>query len=461
MDENKRILIIGAGKAGTSLGEELSAQGENVVGYLDDHTSGETVIGEIAEVNEVISRENVTDVYIAIPSAENKLVRKIFNRISDPNVRILIVPHSVKVLKRQNAKVSDLQNLDIYSLLGRPPLKRDVEEQLKQFNGKTVLVTGAAGSIGSELTRQLSELTTGKIIALDWWENGIYNLQYDLQNKNNVIYKIGSIQSSEFVTGVLDEYKPDIIFHAAAYKHVPLMENNPLQAYINNVGGTYNLIDLAVKHKVKEFVYISTDKAVNPTNIMGSTKRIGEWIMKDFSSKQDHTQFRAVRFGNVLGSNGSVIPLFQKQIEQGGPLTLTDENVTRYFMTIPEAVNLVLSSTSLAGKGSIFVLDMGEQIKISDLAKTIIKFSGKDIEIKVIGLRPGEKMYEELSYNPKEMQKTANDHIFLSETEEMSVEPQIMPQVLEVLRSCQKFEMTERQLREFLKETLDFNITLI
>ena len=315
--------------------------------------------------------------------------------------------------------IKDLRNVDVLDLLGRDPVKVDIESIMGYVKDKTVLVTGGGGSIGSELCRQLVSHKPKCLVIFDIYENNAYDIQQELKIKYpdaNVVTLIGSIRNTSRLKSVFEQYKPDIVYHAAAHKHVPLMEVSPNEAIKNNVVGTWNVAKMADKYGVKKFVMISTDKAVNPTNVMGATKRICEMIIQSFNEKSK-TDFVAVRFGNVLGSNGSVIPLFKRQIEAGGPVTVTHPDIIRYFMTIPEAVSLVLQAGAYAKGGEIFILDMGEPVKIDDLAKNLIRLSGYtlgvDMEIKYTGLRPGEKLYEELLMNEEGMQDTDNKLIHI------------------------------------------------
>lgn len=455
-----RILIVGAGQAGKSLAEELQTLGTEVIGYVDDNVSNDSVLGNINVINKVISAEDITHVYIALPSVGGKRIREIYNSIQSDEVNIAIIPHESKILKKAKANISDLEELDIEKLIGRPPLKEDIKSLITHLEDQTVLITGAAGSIGSEIVRQIADLSSARVIAVDWWENGIFHLQQELKIKSNIEYKVCNIQNYNSLNRIFTESRPDIVFHAAAYKHVPLMESSPIEAFNNNVLGTKNVLQICATNKVKEYVQISTDKAVNPTNIMGATKRIAEWYLKEFAGKYDSTTFTAVRFGNVIGSNGSVIPLFKRQIKNGGPVTLTDENITRFFMTIPEAVHLVLSSLKIPERkdGDIFILDMGEEVKISDIARSMIKSSGKKVDIEIIGLRPGDKMKEELSYNPDEVGKTTNPKVFISERISDGICNNILGLVDQMLEKTSNYTVSPIELKQFISADLGFNI---
>lgn len=322
-----------------------------------------------------------------------------------------------------------LQNVQVENLLGREPIKIDMESILAYVKDKVVLVTGGGGSIGSEICRQVASHRPKQLIILDIYENGAYDIQNEiLKNYPNIdlLTLVGSVRDTKRMEGIFSKYHPDVVYHAAAHKHVPLMENSPNEAIKNNVFGTYKTAICADKYKAKKFVLISTDKAVNPTNIMGASKRMCEMIVQGMNQKSTDTEFVAVRFGNVLGSNGSVFPLFERQIEEGGPVTVTHPDITRYFMTITEAVALVLQAGAYAKGGEIFVLDMGKPVKILDLAKNMIKSAGyipdKDIKIEFTGLRPGEKLYEELLMSDEEVLKTENEHIYVGKPMEFDVD---------------------------------------
>lgn len=322
-----------------------------------------------------------------------------------------------------------LQNVQVENLLGREPIKIDMESILAYVKDKVVLVTGGGGSIGSEICRQVASHRPKQLIILDIYENGAYDIQNEiLKNYPNIdlLTLVGSVRDTKRMEGIFSKYHPDVVYHAAAHKHVPLMENSPNEAIKNNVFGTYKTAICADKYKAKKFVLISTDKAVNPTNIMGASKRMCEMIVQGMNQKSTDTEFVAVRFGNVLGSNGSVFPLFERQIEEGGPVTVTHPDITRYFMTITEAVALVLQAGAYAKGGEIFVLDMGKPVKILDLAKNMIKAAGyipdKDIKIEFTGLRPGEKLYEELLMSDEEILKTENEHIYVGKPMEFDVD---------------------------------------
>src|SRR3972149_2470939 len=413
----KRILVVGFGQAGKSLAASLKRNGQQIEGFLDDTHMGIRVLGALADVNKVVKKYGITDIYFAIPSISAGGLLDFINRIENNRVKISIIPRSFNIISKETVNVNDLTDIDILALVGRQPIKQDLLECRRLIQGKTVVVTGAAGSIGSRLVKLLADLNPEKIICIDWWENGTFFLKQDLDARDTLVYKIADIKNPHVIDKILGQYKPDIVFHAAAYKHVPLMQDNPLEAFNNNVWGSLNLMRQAIAHKVKNFVYVSTDKAVNPVNVMGASKRLGEMLMETLAETQNTTKFNAVRFGNVIQSNGSVMQIFKQQIGQGLPLTVTSKYVTRYFMTIEEAAELIIQSTTLGKNGEIFVLDMGEPIKIIDLANSLIRLLGKPIKIKITGLRPGEKMFEELSYDPKNIDKTPNAKIFIVKNE--------------------------------------------
>lgn len=451
MDDQK-ILIIGAGVAGKTLATSLMQNGKVVVGFLDDEVEDSQILGQLKDINSIIEKNSITDVYISIPSAPSKLIRKIVNSINIDSVKISIIPRSFSIISKGFANINDLTDVDILNLIGRQPVKQDFINNSEFIKDKTVIVTGAAGSIGSKLVKLLSQLNPKQIVCVDNWENGIFYLQQDCKQLKNLTYKIADIKRTERIGQILSEFKPDVIFHAAAYKHVPLMQANPIEAFNNNVWGSMNLMQLALKHKVKNFVYVSTDKAVNPVNVMGTTKRLGEMILESLSENQNTTKFSAVRFGNVIQSNGSVMQIFKRQIEHNEPLTVTHKDVTRYFMTIEEAAQLIIQSSLLGKNGEIFVLDMGEPIKVIELAKSLIKLLNKPIEIKIIGLRPGEKMFEELSFNLDNVSKTANDKVFVVKNEKPFDKNKYMQEVNDLISRTISYNIEERELVGILQK---------
>lgn len=407
----KRALIVGAGEAGTMLARQLLKNPEagiEPVAFVDDDEKkfmlqihGLPVAGTSMDIKEAVEKYKAQQIIIAIPSLNKKEIKAIYEECAKTSAKTVIMPMIEDVLVGK-VSVSQFREVEIEDLLGREPVELDIDSIEKKLTGKTVLVTGAGGSIGSEICRQVCEFKPEKILLLGHGENSIYLINMELRNKYKdefeIVPIIADVQDRERIFEVMDTHRPDVVYHAAAHKHVPMMEYNPKEAVKNNVLGTRNVAEAADTFGVGVFVLVSTDKAVNPTNVMGSTKRIAEMIVQQMD-KRSETRFVAVRFGNVLGSRGSVIPLFKKQIKAGGPVTVTHPDMTRYFMTIPEASRLVMQAGALARGGEIFVLDMGEPVKIVDLAKNLIRLSGYEIDeigIEYSGIRPGEKMYEEL-----------------------------------------------------------------
>lgn len=422
------VMVIGAGDAGAAIVKEIGLSKKvtrRVCCMIDDnpekqgkYVQGCPVVGGRDKIQKAADRYHIDKIIIAIPNASKQVVRELVDICKDTGCELLILPGIYQMIDGE-VSVSQLREVNIEDLLGREPIQTNLDEILGYVQGKVVMVTGGGGSIGSELCRQLAAHDVGQLIIVDIYENGAYDIQQELKRKYpnlDLVVLIASVRSSHRIKDIMEEYHPDVIYHAAAHKHVPLMESSPNEAIKNNVVGTYYLATAAGMYGVERFVLISTDKAVNPTSIMGASKRICEMIIQTMNNKYD-TEFVAVRFGNVLGSNGSVIPLFKKQIAAGGPVTVTHPDIIRYFMTIPEAVSLVLQAGAYAKGGEIFVLDMGEPVKIADLAKNLIRLSGykvgEDIEIKYTGLRPGEKLYEELLMDEEGMQDTANKLIHI------------------------------------------------
>nr|WP_207713946.1 nucleoside-diphosphate sugar epimerase/dehydratase [Clostridium gasigenes] len=436
-DGKENVLIIGAGHyAQILIGEIRGAKASqyNLIGLVDDnknkintYLNGFKVLGSINNILEIISKKHVDLVLIAIPSLDVETKKEIINICQEAKIKMKIMP-SVGELLNEEVRLNQMRDVDLRDLLGRPEIKLDKDGISEYIKDKVVLVTGGGGSIGSELCRQISKFSPKKLIILDIYENSAYDLQNELTRNMKDLDKdvlIASVRDKNRLEEIFETYKPQVVFHAAAHKHVPLMEFNPQEAIKNNVVGTLNLAECADEYGVERFVLISTDKAVNPTNVMGATKRLCEMIAQALNNKSK-TEFVAVRFGNVLGSNGSVIPLFKNQITAGGPITLTDENITRYFMLIPEAAQLVLQAGAYANGGEIFVLDMGKPVRIYDLAENLIKLSGlephKDIKIEVTGLRPGEKLYEELLMDEEGLIETKHEKIFIGKPGEFEIE---------------------------------------
>ncbi|MEN1968857.1 nucleoside-diphosphate sugar epimerase/dehydratase [Lentibacillus sp. N15] len=411
--DKKRTLIVGAGSAGAMIARQLRNDSNNAelspVAFVDDDLSKQKmqlynlpVAGIVKDIQQVVTDMNIEHIVIAIPSLRNGALEKIVDECNKTNARVQMIP-KIEDLMTGKVSVSHLKNVEVEDLLGREPVKLDIDAISQYVTGSTVMVTGAGGSIGSEICRQLMRFSPGKLLLVGHGEFSIYSIDMELKQNYydteiEIIPIIGDVQDRERIFDIVEQHRPAIIYHAAAHKHVPLMEYNPHEAVKNNVIGTKNVTEAADTFGVKTFVMVSTDKAVNPTNVMGATKRVAEMIVQHMAQRSK-TKFVAVRFGNVLGSRGSVIPLFKKQIESGGPVTVTDPEMTRYFMTIPEASRLVIQAGTLASGGEIFVLDMGEPVKIVDLARNLIKLSGyteEEIPVEYMGKRPGEKMYEEL-----------------------------------------------------------------
>lgn len=444
--QRKRVLIVGAGDAGGFLVNLLNydaSKGRKAVAFIDDNdelwgkkVKGIPVVGGRKLIPYAAEKYKIDEIIVAIPYVDNSTIRDIFRYCCEAGCPVKRFGNLSSVTARGLEKAT-INEINVEDLLGRNSVKLDLDKVQEMLEGRTVLVTGGAGSIGSEICRQVLNFGIRKLIILDINENGLFHIQNELnlENKGRFETVLGSIRDVGRLEEVFDTYRPEVVFHAAAHKHVPMMEYNPKEAVKNNIFGSYNVMKLAVDHRVRNFILISTDKAVNPTNIMGASKRVTE-LESQYMSKHGETVFATVRFGNVLGSNGSVIPLFKKQIQQGGPITVTDRNIERYFMTIPEAVQLVLEAASIAKGGELFVLDMGTPVKIYDLAENMIRLSGltphKDIEIQVTGLRPGEKMSEELRLHTEEVTKTSNDRIFVIQLN--GVEDELLIQQLERMK---------------------------
>lgn len=426
----KNTLIVGAGEGGRILYNSFlgskTAQDIHVVGFVDDdpnkrntYLSGKKVLGSLKDIPELIEKYDIQMVTIAIPSLSRKKLRRIFELVESAHVKVNTMP-SMEELASGKISVSKLKTIDVVDLLGRDEVELDIESIKDQITNKVILVTGAGGSIGSEICRQIIQFDPAKLLLLGHGENSIYLIDRELRTHHQkcpteIVPIIADIQDRKKINEIMEQYHPDIVYHAAAHKHVPLMEYNPKEAVKNNIFGTKNVAEAAKAAKVKNFVMVSTDKANNPPNVMGSTKRIAEMIVTGLN-EEGCTKFSAVRFGNVLGSRGSVIPVFREQIAQGGPVTVTDFRMTRYFMTIPEASRLVIQSGALAKGGEIFILDMSEPVKIVDLAKNMIRLSGyseDEIEIIETGIRPGEKLYEELLLDKERNDEAVYEKIFV------------------------------------------------
>nr|WP_288248041.1 nucleoside-diphosphate sugar epimerase/dehydratase [uncultured Romboutsia sp.] len=434
----KKVLIIGAGSAGRLIIKELYEKPQlqkKPIGIIDDNKNklgkkihNIPVIGTCEDIKRIAKDYEVDEIIFSIANIENKRKKEIIEICKSCKCVVKTIPGIYEIIEGK-VDIKNIRDVEIEDLLGRETININTKEISNYLENKTILVTGGGGSIGSELCRQIAKVNPKKLILLDIYENNAYEIQQELirkyKDKLNLEVIVGSIRDEKRLDSIFAKYKPEVVFHAAAHKHVPLMEKSPCEAIKNNVFGTRNVALMADKYKVKRFVLISTDKAVNPTNIMGATKRCAEMIIQTMNEKSK-TEFVAVRFGNVLGSNGSVIPLFKKQIEEGGPITVTHPEVTRFFMTIPEAVSLVIQAGAMAKGGEIFVLNMGESVKIVDLAKNLISLSGfepdVDIKIEFSGLRPGEKLYEELLMDEEGLKQTNHNKIFIGKPININIE---------------------------------------
>ena len=435
---SENVLIYGAGESGVLLVKESRINPNfpyRIVGFLDDNPNkkggkvyGLKVLGGLEDVEKIIEKNDVSKIIISMPSVEQSKISSILkelNKLKDVSVKIL--PNVDNLIEEGNLS-TQLRNIKLEDLLGREEIKINTKEVFDFIQDKIVFVTGGGGSIGSELINQIAKYNPKKIVNIEINENASYLMELELKRKYPYLdYKteIASVRDLDKLDMLFNKYKPEILFHAAAHKHVPLMENNPEEAIKNNIFGTKNVAECCLKYKLESVVLISTDKAVNPTNIMGATKRVCEMIFQKYSEKDSNTKFMAVRFGNVLGSNGSVIPIFSKLIEEGKNLTLTHKDIIRYFMTIPEAAQLVIEAATIGKGGEILILDMGEPVKIYDLAKNMIKLSGSNVGIDIVGLRPGEKLFEELLYDVNSSEKTSNNKIFITNMENEKVQVDI------------------------------------
>lgn len=460
------LLIIGAGMGAREIIIAIKNNMRdkyNIVGIIDDDISkinhyilGVKVLGTRYDIPKIAKEKNVDLIFFAINKIDAISRRKILEICQETGVKTRVLPTTEEVITKQGA-MNSLRDVQIEDLLGREPVHLDNKNINSLIKNKTVLVTGGGGSIGSELCRQIVKYDPKRLVILDIYENNLYDIEMELRAeypKLNLEAIVASVRDKARLNNVFETYKPEIVFHAAAHKHVPLMEKSPLEAIKNNVFGTYNVVNCADEYGVEKFVLISTDKAVNPTNIMGASKRICEMIVQA-KNKVSNTEYAAVRFGNVLGSNGSVIPLFKKQIERGGPVTVTHKDITRFFMTIPEAVQLILQAVTYAKGGEIFVLDMGEPVKIYDLAVSLIKLLGYepnvDIPIEITGLRPGEKLYEEILMSEEGLTSTKHNKIFI--TEPMSITMEELEEKLEKLKELLKLEKDENsEVKRYIKE---------
>ena len=473
----KKAVIIGAGNAGYILLKEIIQNDSfhvEVVGFVDDKrynnmVSGYKVLGDTYDLPEIVSKYGIEEAFIAIPSADKTNLRRINDICQSCKLETKIMKRGDKLIesdleKKYDAKKYPVQDISIEDLLGRGEIHLDQDEIQSYITGKVIVVTGAGGSIGSELCRQIVKFNPKELVMIDINENSLYMLEQEF-NRNRVhgtlnpeikiLSLIASIREFTAISDIFKEKQPSVVFHAAAHKHVPLMETRPMEAIKNNVFGTNNVIKACIKNNVSRFIMISTDKAVNPTNVMGATKRMTEMIMQA-NGKNGVTKMAAVRFGNVLGSNGSVIPIFKQQIAEGGPVTITDKKIIRYFMTIPEAAQLVLQAGYYADKGEIFVLDMGEPVKILDLAEKMIRMSGfkpyEDIDIVEIGLRPGEKMYEELKLDGETRIRTKNDLIFKNNIMDITIDD--INEKLNILSKKLQDNVSEAEYKETMLKVI-------
>lgn len=468
VDSNySRVLVVGAGDAGKMIINELKENPQlkkMPVGIIDDDINKigrrihhVKILGDTSQIKYIVEKQNVDEIILAIANVSKARKAEIINICKETKCKLKTIPGIFEIIGGK-VDVKKIRDVDIEDLLGRESINVNIGEMSDYIQNKVVLVTGGGGSIGSELCRQIASFSPKRLIIVDNYENNAYEIQQELIMKYgyklNLSTIIASIREYKRMEEIFNEYKPDVVFHAAAHKHVPLMENSPSEAIKNNIFGTLNVAKLSDIHKVKRMVLISTDKAVNPTNIMGATKRAAEMIIQTINESSD-TEFVAVRFGNVLGSNGSVIPLFKKQIAEGGPVTITHPDIIRYFMTIPEAVQLVLQAGAMAKGGEIFILDMGEPVKIVDLANNLIRLSGfepeVDIKIEYSGLRAGEKLYEELLMSEEGLTKTANSKIFIGKPVEFDSKK--LMDYLEILKNIvdnEDVELIDRVMRSFV-----------
>ena len=458
-----RVMVVGAGAAGNILIREMVSSAwitKKVICVIDDakekngsYIHGVKVMGNRYNIPKLVKEYSIKEIIIAMPSASDVEIKEILDICKETGCELKRLP-GIYQLVNGDVCVAKLKDVDVNDLLGRKPIEVDLSSIMNYVSDKIVMVTGGGGSIGSELCRQIAEYNPKKLIVVDIYENTTYDIQNELRHnfpRLDLIVLIASVRNTKRINSIFEKYRPDIVYHAAAHKHVPLMETSPNEAVKNNVLGTWKVVQAADKWRTKRFVMISTDKAVNPTNIMGATKRICEMIIQTYNNRSE-TEFVAVRFGNVLGSNGSVIPLFKKQIDQGGPITVTHPDITRYFMTIPEAVSLVLQAGAYAKGGEIFILDMGEPVKIVDLARNLILLSGhrpnEDVKIEFTGLRPGEKLYEEMLMAEEGMQDTENRRIHIGKPIKMDEDAFLMQ-----LEELKEYVVQEPEdIRKWVKE---------
>ncbi|MCR4733314.1 MAG: polysaccharide biosynthesis protein [Lachnospiraceae bacterium] len=468
LPESDRVMVIGAGSAARELIADIATSEKvryQVVCIIDDNSrnwgrylGNIPIVGGREQIPEMVIKHDVQRIIFAIPSINRRERIDILNIAKSTGAHLQIIPGMYQLVNDE-VRVSRLRDVEITDLLGRDEVEVNNDDIFAAIHNKVVLVTGGGGSIGSELCRQVAAAGPKQLIIFDIYENNAYAIQQELKRSMpdlNLVTLIGSVRNTNRVNWLLRKYRPEVVYHAAAHKHVPLMEDSPNEAIKNNCLGTYKMARAAAENGVKRFLLISTDKAVNPTNVMGASKRICELVVQMMDRKYPDTTFCAVRFGNVLGSNGSVIPLFKKQIAEGGPVTVTDKNIIRYFMTIPEAVSLVLQASFYANGGEIFVLDMGEPVRIDDMARKMIELSGftpdVDIEVKYTGLRPGEKLYEELLIDKSTMKRTANQKIFIEDPYPMDDE--LFLDQLRRLENASKSELERNKIIPIIREVV-------
>lgn len=469
-----QVIIVGAGTAGRLLVEDIleqSGSGLEIIGLVDDDPAKQNtaisnvpILGKLSDLPELVKKKHVEELIIALPSERGVTIRSIVEKTMGLGLGYKILPRLSEILRQDFDKdyLQYVRRVRAEDLLGGEILKSDQDDIGDYASGQTIMITGAAGSIGSELSRQIVSYGAKKVVLYDWWENGIFELRNQIVEnypEADVSYIIGDIKDRNRVAEVMKKYRPDTVFHAAAYKHVPLMEGNPAEAIKNNILGTRIVAEEAVSAAVSKFVLVSTDKAVNPTNIMGATKRAAEKVIHALSTSQSTTVFCAVRFGNVINSNGSAIPYFEKQIETGGPVTVTHKDVTRFFMTIPEAVHLILQSWVMGENDDLFVLDMGESIRIYDLARLLITIHGytpeEDIEIKMIGLRPGEKLYEEVLVQEEETNSTAVNKVFRTKNHHDFDEQKFMHDLDRLIESVRDNSIETANIKNSMKKLIN------
>ncbi|WP_373893849.1 polysaccharide biosynthesis protein [Virgibacillus sp. CBA3643] len=470
--KQKRTLIVGAGSAGAMIARQLKNENNAdmlPVAFVDDNENKQkmqlynlSVLGKVKDIPDIVENLNIEHIVIAIPSLRNGALEKIVVQCNKTNAKVQMIP-KIEDLMTGKVSVSHLKNVEVEDLLGRDPVELDINAISDYVTNTTVMVTGAGGSIGSEITRQLMRFTPAKILLVGHGEFSIYTINMELREKfgdteTEIIPIIADVQDKQRIFDIVEAHQPAIIYHAAAHKHVPLMEANAHEAVKNNIIGTKNVAEAADTFGISKFVLVSTDKAVNPTNVMGATKRVAEMVVQDLAS-HSKTKFVAVRFGNVLGSRGSVIPLFKKQIEKGGPVTVTDPKMTRYFMTIPEASRLVIQAGTLAKGGEIFVLDMGEPVKIVDLARNLIKLSGyteEEIPIEYAGIRPGEKLYEELLGDDEVLPGEVYEKIYVGRT--IEVDPDVLVDLVDGFDEYSAVELKDALMKIVYSERKLFRL---